>query len=151
MTEEVRELRRFAEKATPGPWRWSWEDGPEGVPTLYGMTDADDHVITGHQCDACRTWGNYCLGGNPDNRAYIAAASPDVILRLLDSGAAAEAVVEAARLVTAHLNRAAQDVHYDEGHQPTGWQGCATERCREVRDDLAALRDAIEQWERTGK
>lgn len=51
----------------------------------------------------------------------------------------------AARPVLAHLERAAQDAHYNAGHEPTGWRGCATERCREVRDDLAAFRDAIEE------
>jgi hypothetical protein len=62
------ELRALAEKATPGPWRQGYREGK------YVYTGVDD-FLTGPI--------------RAENAAYIAAASPDVILVLLDERDAA--------------------------------------------------------------
>lgn len=72
MTDQ--QLRELAEKATPGPWR-AWADG-----TMVETVRAEDMY-------GVMIAGNMPIG-NP-NAAYIAAASPDVMLAALDVIAAA--------------------------------------------------------------
>ena len=66
MTDKIEALRELAEKAAPGPWKfvpWHIEEGPSAVRVSAGWL-------------LCNTSGD-------NNAAYIAAASPDVILSLL--------------------------------------------------------------------
>jgi hypothetical protein len=85
-------LRELAEAATPGPWRVSFD-------TEYG----DYGSILGQSLEGIRseTDGSRIAAFDDDyghdsgaDAAYIAAASPDVVLRLL-------AIEEAARVVKA--------------------------------------------------
>lgn len=81
MTPSLADLRRIAEAATPGPWRW----GTHGVDFLVG---ADRKVA---------------LAGDirieqPDAQ-YIATFNPQTVLALLDRLQAAEKVVECGRNV----------------------------------------------------
>jgi hypothetical protein len=89
---DLAELRRLAEAATPGPWTQIWEHSdPEG-PYPAGVKANDDEP------------NNWILRNDDDlgteiglNDAYIAAANPQTILRLLDlltPGALAAALVE---------------------------------------------------------
>ena len=63
--EQLKELRRLAEAATPGPW------GRED--------DANNHMLTaGFDADGC-----YIYPGTDTDAAFIAALSPDVALQLI--------------------------------------------------------------------
>ena len=78
-TPDDAELRRLAEAAAPGPWKWeppSEDDWPEDDEPLVSLT-ADTRVIG--------SWGHDGWGteATDDDRAYIAAVSPDVVLNLL--------------------------------------------------------------------
>lgn len=85
-----KKLRELAEKATPGPWKfdgydvYQLTDSGQGYP-LDRYPDSADIVIP--QCEAC---GNR-IPFDDKNAAFIAAASPDVLIALLDHIAALEA------------------------------------------------------------
>ena len=67
------ELRRLAEAATPGPWEWC-----EDQRFLYNKLQ--DHGVLNH--------GETSWPVSDENAAFIAAASPDRVLRLLDENEA---------------------------------------------------------------
>lgn len=80
--DEVREveLRKLAEAATPGPWEvvGGWVEATHGG------------EVTPQRVDCM----SYCYGGTPErmesgDAKYIAAASPDVVIGLLDALASA--------------------------------------------------------------
>ncbi len=71
LAPDVVELRRLAENATPGPWWHEWVDGDDWW-AVYGQPTGD------------MVCPEVCTMGGADESAYIAAASPDVVLGLLD-------------------------------------------------------------------
>ncbi len=86
---DTAELRRLAEAATPGEWEWwtSCSFYRMGVKHDYPNHILEPTVLSdGHPDIICE----------PEDRAYIAAASPSVLLALLSRLEAAERVVEAA-------------------------------------------------------
>lgn len=94
------DLRRLAEKATPGPWRRT-EDGvtsswAEGLPATHRHTVSAPHApfAFGETIAAAPT--------EADAR-YLAAVSPDRVLALLDHVEALERVAEAARALLPFL------------------------------------------------
>ena len=74
-TPDVAELRRLAENATPGPWD-SYRPRPS-----YRAYAVDQVMPAGHLGEAVATTQDV---NAEENAAYIAAASPDVVLGLLD-------------------------------------------------------------------
>ena len=78
------ELRRLAEAATPGPWR-AWFSS---TTFTVGTAEQEAHPLNTHVAK-----GSWWTGGDPEcpnearaksNAAFIAAASPAVVLALLD-------------------------------------------------------------------
>lgn len=100
-------LRRLAEAATQGPWTTEHGDLPI-PPERNSVLRHDDHPAH----DGCSGTRTICesqdsldsSGTNP-NLEYIAAASPTVILTLLDEIARLEGVAEAARRWSDHPDR----------------------------------------------
>lgn len=93
MSEKVEhtELRKLAEAATPGPWRWMIEDYSLAI--LHGPEEHADHVISVSPCKSCLThaetnkspewlWGR-CWTPEETDAAFIAAANPKTVLALL--------------------------------------------------------------------
>ena len=140
------ELRRLAEDATPGPWRFEAPERSEVhgkcelCPCSGGRDDyefvsesADRHVHLWHESHIIYA-GEKVVAGNYDyedggiierrDRDYIAAASPDVVLGLLD------------RL--AHMREAR-----DNARAEVGWLSEVVEAVRELhresRSSLSAL------------
>lgn len=74
-------LRKAAEKATPGPW-------------VTGGTDESGNTYVGGYCHDCAppcgALDAQVASAGTDDAVFIAAASPDVILALLDHIAAVE-------------------------------------------------------------
>lgn len=94
MSEDLKELRRLAEAATPGPWIAAERPKPSLVDhglrvvaergSRYGLcvfAERDRMVQEGKGC----VWG--------EDMAFIAAANPATVLRLLDHIAELEAMV----------------------------------------------------------
>lgn len=108
---DVAELRRLAENATPGPWVHEWVDGDDWW-AVYGQPTGDMVCP-----EVCTMWGS-------DEAAYIAAASPDVVLGLLDRLAHMREARDDAR--AEHLG-AVQAAHHaaalDERRELLPWQG----------------------------
>jgi hypothetical protein len=80
MTDDT-ELRRAAEAATPGPWRVC-SDLP-----AYAIAAGDYRVVQTPNQNNYRIFGpseNWLGIPSDANARYIAAASPDVVLRILD-------------------------------------------------------------------
>lgn len=80
MTDD-QELRKLAENATPGPWRWTPDRGNEPFASDCGPTlknAAEDLVVS--------AWGHDWWGITVDDHdaEFIAAANPQAILGLLD-------------------------------------------------------------------
>lgn len=71
------DLEKKAKAATPGPWRHA----PEGQSSTFR------HVFAGTDDGPGQTVAQWTL---PHDAAYIASASPDVILRLIRVARAAE-------------------------------------------------------------
>lgn len=74
-TPDVTELRRLAEAATPGPWDFH---RPHHAYRAYSIEQV---MPEGHLGEAVAVTEEGAVEGNA---AYIAAASPDVVLGLLD-------------------------------------------------------------------
>lgn len=83
MTQELRKLRKLAERATPGYWSYSGREYADNGGTFETIEAETDTVI-----------GEYSL--SEKDARYIAAASPAAILALLDRLEKAEK--DAARL-----------------------------------------------------
>lgn len=84
-------LREAANNATPGPWAaggFDWRD-PFDARTVVGDGGASTVL------DTAGYWRDF------ENAAYVAAASPDVVLVLLDRLEAAEGAVARVRTVCA--------------------------------------------------
>lgn len=93
MTVDRTALRARAEAATPGPWHaTTFEDAAS-----FGVFGEDGECVAG------LTTG--------DDADYIAAASPDVVLALLDERYAAIARAEKAEKERDHLDRVVQEYH----------------------------------------
>jgi hypothetical protein len=122
-------LEAAARAATPGPWQVGYNDGSGRY-----ESDKDEFCITtGHDSVLHAS----CL--NPecaeDDAAYIAAASPDVILRL-----------------TAELRKARETIAaHHSGESVTAREFMATldkdEELRKAREEHDALRDRVGQLE----
>lgn len=108
---DIAELRKVAEAATPGPWKTHAIDD-----TSIVSADGEDVATT---CDTSivERSGAYNYERMEADAAYIAAASPDVILGLLDRLEAAEralptlpeALVRAAQAVLASWDERGQE------------------------------------------
>jgi hypothetical protein len=88
--EEITRLRTLAQAATPGPWQWDGNvcDYDESNEAPWLVTDAYATGIYKHlRGGVILKGGIKCL--NEADAAYIAAASPDVVLALLDRQRAA--------------------------------------------------------------
>ena len=82
-------LRESAEKATPGPWK-PIEEHDEYGNGLDAVVARNGRVVFGApQYDMGSVWD--------EDRAYIAAASPDRVLALLEEKASLQAEVERLR------------------------------------------------------
>ena len=84
MAESIERVERALAAATHGKWAW------DALSLESDTPDSDPHVITGHQCEACRKRDHFCLAGNPDNRRLIAAAH-NLLPRFIDVVRAAQA------------------------------------------------------------
>ena len=71
------ELKRLAEAATPGPWRWLRFDEDEGA--YHSLRDEVDAPVV--SAFGVHTEGR--IETDDSNAAYIVAASPSVILAIL--------------------------------------------------------------------
>jgi len=96
--ERIAELRRLAEAATPGPWRGTTigtasqrDAAMQAAQAVLARRLSDGPDIEFSDLSWVRTEGddslNVAVVGNgptsPENAAYIAAVSPDVVLALL--------------------------------------------------------------------
>lgn len=93
MTMQLEKLKALAQEATPGPWHWTWDGA--GQPGRVGKTlpcePVEDCGYNSHCIALTQEAGRF---DQQANAAFIAAADPATVLRLL-------AVVEAAK-VAAH-------------------------------------------------
>ena len=149
-TPDVAELRRLAEAATPGPWTFEAPQRFEvpierelcccsGVGDEYELVSetADGHVHLWHESHIIYA-GENVVAGNYDyedggilerrDRDYIAAASPDVVLGLLDRLAHmteardnARAWDEGGDFVTRHPGMSAEYVRAANPYRRTEW------------------------------
>ena len=149
-TPDVAELRRLAENATPGPWTFEAPQRFEvpierelcccsGVGDEYELVSetADGHVHLWHESHIIYA-GENVVAGNYDyedggilerrDRDYIAAASPDVVLGLLDRLAHmteardnARAWDEGGDFVTRHPGMSAEYVRAANPYRRTEW------------------------------
>jgi hypothetical protein len=104
--ESMTELEKLAREATPGPWSSDRADY-KGAPSEVAAHDGSDWELF---IADCRT--------GEANAAYIAAASPDVVLRLLSELKRLRSQVEEMRGV---LEQAAgQFRHYEQLHDAKG-------------------------------
>lgn len=76
---DITELKRLAEKATPGPWEWDADvcnyDPTQEAPWLVERT-LGEAILSGQiNCD------------NKANAAFIAAANPAAVLELIEQNA----------------------------------------------------------------
>lgn len=78
-------LRELAEAATAGPWKWEPDDEPEGVGAGF-VIPSHDYERTGRR----QWWNMLFTDQSKADAAYIAAADPATVLRLLDRLEAAE-------------------------------------------------------------
>ena len=85
-------LEKLAREATPGPWEWeppskdAWPLGDESLVTSWNEAD-------GYQKSVVSGWGHDASGtsASDEDRAYIAAANPSVVLDLIARVRTAEA------------------------------------------------------------
>lgn len=128
------DLRALAEAATPGPWGARYfDDGDKAEARRFAVAlemsagDITYRLIAG-AADACQQeggsedWLNLGFMGNGPtsgaNAAYIAAASPDVILALLDEIDALRDVAETALQNT--LTAVVRQTNTGSGRAPRG-------------------------------
>lgn len=106
-------LRELAERATPGPWYQCgspWFQVASGV--LAGSPDPhagfliiDTEQWEGERDEYVQNGGNVALASPDNDAAYIAAVSPDRILKLLDVADAAREMRKAREGTEEHFNR----------------------------------------------
>jgi hypothetical protein len=115
MTVDLAALAKLASEATPGPWRARKWPAPRMVevlaatkPPIISWSGFDDSNRTKTEHDA--------------NAAYIAAASPDVVAKLVRVALAAKAT---------HLVK--------HGGSQMDADSCTSPTCRNLRAALAAL------------
>lgn len=89
---DLTELRRVAEAATPGPWM------------VVGLNEEDDTVVTVDDDPICHAY--------PDDSRYIAAADPQTVLALIERLERAEEAMHRVRKAIAILSGPTRD----EGH-----------------------------------
>lgn len=75
MSDKYKELRKLAEKATPGRWDWADEDCLLAIDAKEEILAPSDHAS---------------IYSSAENRNYIAAANPATIRALLDERDALE-------------------------------------------------------------
>ena len=124
-TPDVAELRRLAEAATPGPWDF-YRPHP-----AYRAYSIEQVMPEGHLGEAVAVTEE---GAVEDNAAYIAAASPDVVLGLLDRLAHMTEARDNARAEVKRLTAKVERVRALPAKHPAGgWYMTS------MRDVLAAL------------
>lgn len=98
MTLPIKELRAKAEAATSGPWTASEAPSNTGHVGVY--------CATGFPVASCTVVWNRAKSAELADAAFIAAASPDVVLALLDRIATLTALVgEACNLASEGYSR----------------------------------------------
>lgn len=102
-SDQIKELRRLAEVATPGPWVHRNNDGS------IGSVDAVSGPMVA-QTQAMRTPGEQCNKERNANAAFIAAANPTAILSLI---ARIEALEQDAKHL--HVKLAGETLRADQG------------------------------------
>jgi hypothetical protein len=127
------ELRALAAKATPGPWTvgpfWAIDTG------IYV---AGDYCLATTQTDSEEEGVTSTAERKSRDAAYIAAASPDTILALLDRVEKAEAALT--------VERIAEAMHdFDRSWVGLGqpWSMCGMGNRKPYLDRAAALRAAL--------
>lgn len=88
MPEDLEALKKAAEGATPGPW-----EVPESIHGDPYITERGVGILRGGCVAVADTRDDY----GRSNAAYIAAASPDVVLALVERVERAEGAVAALR------------------------------------------------------
>jgi hypothetical protein len=74
---DLQRLRSLAKAATPGDWYHTTASGfPNDRQFIRSKDNTTDHAIA-------ETWGG--TGPRPNDAEYIAAASPKILLELLDA------------------------------------------------------------------
>ena len=118
------ELRKLAEAATPGPWSWE-RDGCYGDVVMKGL-----RFTTSQR-----------------NAAYIAAASPDVVLGLLDEIERMRSVCMAQRDVHVAHNRAMISQREAESNTLMDIAASVTQERDEAYEAVQRLAGALELLE----
>ena len=88
---DLKELRRIALAATPGPWTWDGEDEPNAM-----IAKSPKH---GNWKVEIITTDSGMYGPEVEDRDYIATFSPDTALALLDELERCREALSTARLV----------------------------------------------------
>jgi len=74
---DLDKLEQLAKAATPGPWRWNDDDGSLGT-----SHDEGTHYVSVAFGEPTAE-GNHRIIIDDRGAAYISAASPDVVLKLI--------------------------------------------------------------------
>lgn len=129
--EERAKLEALAKAATPGPWTWRPQEEEQ-------ERDGTVQKVTAAQIDAIFTFdtGEGYLGLEDHNAAFIAACSPDVILRLL----AQLSLIQSA--MACHL------IQCPQAHQVALKAALSDITVEAVVDEIDAIRDRAirEEW-----
>jgi len=75
-------LKKLALAATPGPWKWTFEDS--SLMALYGPRELEDHVLWSQICKSCAKRGARCTAPSDADAAFIEAVNPKAILDLIE-------------------------------------------------------------------
>jgi len=127
---DIKELRRLAEAATPGPWVMNEIDNSE-----INHNDQNGDAIVGMY--------DYEAGGviHQDDALFIAASNPSAILSLLDH-------IEQQQAEIARLRKDAEEIHKnmlqaitDPENQPSQYGTVPMTMYEEIVDKYAALAD----------
>jgi len=78
MTIKLSELRRLAEEATPGEWKWAWRKDDEYTP---GSVFSEVNRGHAYAVAMCPRYGKSTFA---KDAPFIAAANPATLLRLLE-------------------------------------------------------------------
>lgn len=80
----LQEMKRAAQKATPGPWAYEAVDEKGNGWCLGVVVDVDDNPLSGRlEGDEGDVDEEVCRGDGLNNAEFIASASPDRVLRLV--------------------------------------------------------------------
>lgn len=92
MTIDIQKLEELAKAATPGPWRYDWGNWDVECAnknyyrySICGLDISDRAICFGsEEGEEKKKLSDHAYGRTTSDGEYIAAANPDVILRLLE-------------------------------------------------------------------